>query len=141
MLKRLTIFLALLFWIVFWLSNVLDSVLSGRLFYQPIIGILPFVLLIAWSGWLMARYASQSLLLVNGLTFSFLATIPFFLWGIQDPSTWRLEDQALTGLQDFLLLFIGTILVGEIRLLFFHSALPTAPASSHPATPSSLSDE
>ena len=129
LIKRVTIFLIIVFWFVFGLWNVLDLRLRG-LFYQPIIGILPFVLLIAWSGWTLARYGSQKTLLANLLVFSFFGSLPFFLMGVQDQSVWRLDEQALTWIKDFALLFVASMLAGEIRIHFFKNALlPLPPVS------------
>jgi len=129
LIKRVTIFLIISFWFVFGLWNVLDLRLKG-LFYLPVIGILPFVLLIAWSGWTLARYGSQKILLANLLVFSFFGSLPFFLMGVQDQSVWRLDEQALTWIQDFALLFVASMLAGEIRIHFFKNALLPFPPSS-----------
>lgn len=128
--KRVTIFLIISFWFVFGLWNVLDLRLKG-LFYQPVIGILPFVFLILWSGWTLARYGSQKTLLANLLVFSFFGSLPFFLMGIQDQSVWRFGEQAFAWIQDFALLFIASMITGEIRIRFFKNAiLPLPPSSS-----------
>ena len=129
LIKRVTIFLIIVFWFVFGLWNVLDLRLGG-LFYQPIIGILPFVLLIPWSGWTLARYGSQKILLANLLVFSFFGSLPFFLMGVQDQAVWHLNEQALTWIQDFALIFVASMIVGEIRIRFFKNALLPLPPSS-----------
>src|SRR3972149_5648113 len=94
LIKRVTIFLIISFWFVFGLWNVLDLRLKG-LFYLPVIGILPFVLM-----------------------------------GVQDQSVWHLDEQALTWIQDFALLFVASMLAGEIRIHFFKNALLPFPPSS-----------
>ena len=129
LIKRVTIFLIIVFWFVFGLWNVLDLRLGG-LFYQPIIGILPFVLLIPWSGWTLARYGSQKTLFANLLVFSFFGSLPFFLMGVQDQAVWHLSEQALTWIQDFALIFVASMIVGEIRIRFFKNALLPLPPSS-----------
>ncbi|MEK7130511.1 MAG: hypothetical protein AAB793_02545 [Patescibacteria group bacterium] len=129
LIKRVTIFLIIVFWFVFGLWNVLDLRLKG-IFYQPIIGILPFILLIAWSGWLLARYGSQKTLAANLSVFSFFGSLPFFLMGIQDQAVWHLNEQIFTWIQDFALLFIASTIVGEIRIRFFKNALLPLPPKS-----------
>ncbi|TAN57551.1 hypothetical protein EPN15_03740 [Patescibacteria group bacterium] len=129
LIKRVTIFLIIVFWFVFGLWNVLDLRLRG-LFYQPVIGILPFVLLIAWSGWTLARYGSQKTLLANLLVFSFFGSLPFFLMGIQDQAVWHFNEQIFVWIQDFTLIFIASMIVGEVRIRFFKNALLPLPPSS-----------
>lgn len=125
--KRVTIFLIIIFWFVFGLWNVLDLRLKG-LFYQPVIGILPFVLLIIWSGWVLARHGSQKILLANLLVFSFFGSLPFFLMGVQDQTVWKFSEQIMVLIQDFALLFIASIAAGEVRIRFFKKdILPLPP--------------
>lgn len=128
--KRSTIFLIIVFWFLAGLWNVLDLRLSG-LFYKPIIGILPFVLLIFWSGWILARYGSHKILLVNIFVFSLLGVLPFSLIGIQDQAVWRLNEQLAALIQDFALIFAAAVLTGEIRMRFFEKTiLPLPPVSN-----------
>ncbi len=129
LIKRVTIFLIIVFWFIFGLWNVLDLRFRG-LFYQPVIGILPFVLLIAWSGWTLARYGSQKTLLANLPVFSFFGSLPFFLMGIQDQLVWHFNEQIFIWIQDFTLIFIASMIVGEIRIRFFKNALLPLPPSS-----------
>lgn len=127
LLKRVTIFLIIIFWFVFGLWNVLDWRLKG-LFYVPLIGIIPFLLLIGWSGWTLARYGSHKIILINIFVFSFFGSLPFFLMGVQDQVVWRLGGQVVIWLQDLALIFFSSLLIGEIRIRFFkNTILPLPP--------------
>lgn len=132
MIKRVTIVLIIIFWFLFGLLNVLDLRLGG-LFYLPIIGILPFISIIAWGGWVLARHGSQRILLANALVFSFFGSLPFFLVGMQDQSVWRFAEQAIVLTQDFILFFTLSFLVGEIRIKVFKTSLLPWPPDSNNA--------
>ena len=124
MIKRSTFFLAILFCFAAALWSALDRTLSTRIFYQPLIGILPFVFLMIWSGWIMARYGSYSVLSVNAIIFSLIGTIPFFLMGVQDLMTWHIGQQIGSWMTDTLLVFIVSVIVGAIRIRFFKTVQP-----------------
>ncbi|HLC99730.1 hypothetical protein A2841_02160 [Candidatus Kaiserbacteria bacterium RIFCSPHIGHO2_01_FULL_48_10] len=127
MVKRSTIFLAILFCFAAALWSALDRTLSSRIFYQPIIGILPFVFLMIWSGWIMARYGSYRILLVNVAVFSLVGTIPFFLMGVQDLKTWHLWEQVISWVTDAFLVFAVALIIGVIRIKFFKTVRPIKP--------------
>lgn len=127
MIKRSTIFLAILFCFAAALWSALDRTLASRIFYQPLIGILPFVFLMIWSGWIMARYGSYRILLINTAVFSLVGTIPFFLIGIQDLKTWHLGEQIGSWMTDALLVFVVAMIVGAIRIRFFKTVQPFKP--------------
>lgn len=143
MIRRSNVFLIILFWFAVGLWTALDNRLASRIFYQPVIGILPFVFLMLWSGWVLARYRSYKLLALNALLFSTAGTAAFFVVGIQDLSTWRLGSQLLSWASDALLVFSVTMLVGSVRIKFFTGPLPkissmnTQPPEIGPLTNSS----